>query len=110
MGCFLQSNDERVGIQMSSLRLVGISLLASLVLFPLQAAAWDRGEVERFATLPAGNANPEGITADKSGNIYVTTFAPTAPAGTLGQLIVFDREGRLVRQVSVQGSSPALLG
>ena len=66
---------------MSSLRLVGISLLASLALFPLQAAAWDRGEVETFATLPAGNANPEGIAADKHGNIYVTTFAPTAPAG-----------------------------
>jgi len=109
-GHFLQSDDERVGIQMSSLRLVGISLLASLVLFPLRAAAWDRGEVETFATLPAGNANPEGIAADKHGNIYVTTFAPTAPAGTLGQLFVFDRHGQLVRQVGVQGSSSALLG
>src|SRR5437899_5675383 len=95
---------------MSSLRLVGISLLASLVLFPLQAAAWDRGDVETFATLPAGNANPEGIAADKHGNIYVTTFAPTAPAGTLGQLFVFDRDGQLVRDVAVQGSSSALLG
>lgn len=95
---------------MSSRRLVGISLLACFALLPLQAAAWDRGEVERFATLPAGNANPEGITADRLGNIYVTTFNPTAPAGTLGQLIVFDRHGRLVRQVGVQGSSPALLG
>ncbi len=95
---------------MSSLRLVGISLLASLALFPLQAAAWDRGEVETFATLPAGSANPEGITADKQGNIYVTTFNPTAPAGTLGRLIVFNRDGQLVRDVPVQGSSPALLG
>ncbi len=95
---------------MSSLRLVGISLLACLVLLPLQAAAWDRGEVETFATLPAGNANPEGIAADKHGNIYVTTFAPTAPAGTLGQLFVFDRHGQLVRQVGVKGSSSALLG
>ena len=95
---------------MSSLRVLGISLVASLVLFPFQAAAWDRGEVETFATLPAGNANPEGIAADKHGNIYVTTFAPTAPAGTLGQLIVFDRHGQLVRQVGVQGSSSALLG
>jgi sugar lactone lactonase YvrE len=96
-------------MQMHLLRLLSI-LLASIVLFPLQAAAWDRGDVETFATLPAGNANPEGIAADKRGNIYVTTFAPTAPAGTLGQLFVFDRHGQLVRQVGVQGSSPALLG
>jgi sugar lactone lactonase YvrE len=95
---------------MSSLRLVGISLLTCFVLFPLQAAAWDRGEVETFATLPAGSANPEGITADKQGNIYVTTFNPTAPAGTLGRLIVFNRHGQLVRDVAVQGSSSALLG
>jgi len=94
---------------MHLLRLLSI-LLASLVLFPLQAAAWDRGEVETFATLPAGSANPEGITADKQGNIYVTTFNPTAPAGTLGRLIVFNRHGQLVRDVAVQGSSPALLG
>jgi sugar lactone lactonase YvrE len=94
---------------MHLMRLLGISLLASLVLLPLQAVAWDRGEVERFATLPANSPHIEGITADKLGNIYVSTFAPTAP-GTVSRLIVFDRHGRLVRNVPVEGSSNALLG
>ena len=86
------------------------TVLICLILWPLQAAAWDRGEVETFATLPAGNANPEGIAADGHGNIYVTTFAPTAPAGQLGRLFVFGRSGQLLREVSIAGSSPALLG
>jgi len=93
---------------MSSLRLVGLSLLASLVLFPLQAAAWDRGEVEKFATFPPGSAGPEGITVDRHGNVYATTFA--VPPSGLGQLFVFNREGHLVRQRSVDNSSSQLLG
>jgi hypothetical protein len=60
---------------MHLLRLLSI-LLASVVLFPLQAAAWDRGEVETFATLPAGNANPEGIAADKHGKSSRRSPAP----------------------------------
>ena len=90
------------------LRLLGISLLASLVLFPLQAAAWDRGEVEKFATFPPGSAGPEGITVDRHGNVYATTFA--VPPSGVGQLFVFNREGDLVRQVSVDNSSSQLLG
>jgi sugar lactone lactonase YvrE len=85
-------------------------LLSFALLYPLNAAAWERGDVETFATLPAGHANPEGIAADKQGNIYVTTFAPTAPAGTLGQLFVFSPQGQLVRQVGISGSSSAPLG
>ena len=27
------------------------------------------------------SANPEGLTVDANGNLYATTFAPTAPAG-----------------------------
>lgn len=50
-------------------------LLLILTLFPLSAPAWDRGNVKQFATLPAGEAHPEGITVDADGNVYVTTFA-----------------------------------
>ena len=86
--------------------------LASAIFFaallPLTALAWDRGEVERFATLPAGDNNPEGITADKHGNIYVTTFDPTGASA--GRLVVFDRHGELVRDVVVNPASGALLG
>jgi hypothetical protein len=53
----------------------------SFFLLPLNVAAWDRGAVETFATLPAGNANPEGVTVDKHGDVYVTTFAVTASGG-----------------------------
>jgi sugar lactone lactonase YvrE len=90
------------------LRSVAVFLLACLALYPLHAAAWDRGNVEKFATLPAGSAGPEGIAVDTRGNVYATTFA--VPPSGLGQLFVFDREGRLLRQVSVAGSSSQLLG
>jgi sugar lactone lactonase YvrE len=96
---------------MLSLRHAGALILTCLLLCPLNAAAWERGEVETFATLPAGNANPEGIAADKQGNIYVTTFAVTAPASQLGRLFVFNPYGQLLRPpVSITGSSHFLLG
>jgi len=82
--------------------------LALATLAPLAAFAWDRGEVERFATLPEGDANPEGITADKHGNIYATTFDPTG--ANPGRLVVFDRHGELKRNVAVSPGSTALLG
>lgn len=81
--------------------------LVLTTLLPLTALAWDRGEVERFATLP-GNAAPEGITADRHGNIYVTTFDPTGASP--GRLVVFSRHGQLVRDVEVHNASTLLLG
>lgn len=83
-------------------------LLFCLGLLPLVAVAWDRGDVQRFATLPAGSPAAEGITADKAGNIYVTTFDPSGHHP--GQLIVFDRNGNLVRAKDIAGASTALLG
>ena len=95
---------------MFSFRHAGAFILTCLLLCPLSAAAWERGDVEQFARLPAGNANPEGLAVDAHGNLYATTFAPTAPAGQLGRLFVFNRHGDLLRQVSIAGSSSALLG
>ena len=77
-------------------------------LLPLQAAAWDRGKVERFATLPDGAANPEGIAVDKRGNVYVGTFAVTGTPP--GRLFVFDRDGDLRDEFQLAGSSNLLLG
>ena len=90
-------------MQMLPLRLA--LLLSCLALFPLNAAAWDRGHVDRFATLPPGSPNPEGIAADKDGNIYVATFAG-------GKLFEFDRNGHPVIPggVTVTPSSGSLLG
>ena len=82
--------------------------LLCLSLFPIQAAAWDRGHVDRFASLPPEAANPEGITVDRHGDVYVTTFdvAGSAP----GKLFVFDKRGHLKRELEVAGSSNLLLG
>lgn len=83
--------------------------LFALALFPLHAAAWERGTVETFATLPAGNANPEGVTVDKHGDVYVTTFAVTAGGGP-GKVFVFNSDGQLKRELQVAGSTNLLLG
>ncbi len=84
-----------------------IVLLLTVTVLPLPAEAWVRSPATTFATLPAGAANPEGITVDAAGNVYVTTFdVAGAPPG---QLFVFSPSGRLLRQVSVAGSSNLLL-
>src|SRR5882762_8089406 len=97
------------GGDMSAISRAALFLLACLALIPLAAAAWDRGRVERFASLPEGSPNPEGITIDNNGDVYVPGFAPTAPSGP-GKLFVFDEDGDLLRSLNVTGSSPALLG
>lgn len=88
-------------------RLVPLVLLSLTLLLP-PAEAWIRSPATPFAALPAGAINPEGITADARGNIYVTTFAVTGTAP--GQLVVFAPSGRLLRQMAVENSSSLLLG
>jgi sugar lactone lactonase YvrE len=85
-------------------------LLTLLALAPLQAGAWERGRVERFATLPPGALNPEGITVERhSGDVYVTGFNPTG-AGA-GKIYVFDDTGRYKRTLTVSApATSALLG
>jgi sugar lactone lactonase YvrE len=80
----------------------------ALFLLPPNVAAWDRGMVETFATLPAASPNPEGITVDRHGDVYVTGFNPTG-AG-IGKVFVFDDDGRLKRVLELTGSTSALLG
>lgn len=38
--------------------------LLVLLTTPIAAQAWERGKVERFATLPEGEAHPEGICVE----------------------------------------------
>src|SRR4051812_590105 len=85
-----------------------VSLL-TLLGTPMAAQAWDRGTVERFATLPAGEAHPEGICTDAEGNVYVVTVAVNKPEASGGTLLVFDPQGKHLRTVHIAGSSPLLL-
>lgn len=95
---------------MTVLRIVSAVLL--LLALPLHAVAWERGSVQSFASLPPGSPNPEGITADSHGNIYVTGFGPTTPQGATGPgyVFVFGQNGKLLRTLRPAISSNALLG
>jgi sugar lactone lactonase YvrE len=80
------------------------------------AGAWDRGDVDILAVLPdATPGNPssvEGLTVGPDGNIYVPTFGFNAAGPLTGNavLYVIRPDGRLVRQVTITGSSPHMLG
>jgi sugar lactone lactonase YvrE len=83
--------------------------LLALLAMPFAAQAWERGKVERFATLPAGESHPEGICVDREGNVYVVTVEVKKPDTSGGTLIVFDRNGKHLRTVRIPDSSPWLL-
>lgn len=89
-------------------RRVGSLLLACLALLPLCASAWDRGRVERFATMPGDAPHPEGITVDRHGDVYATPFDPTGKSA--GRVVVFGPDGDLKRVLTINGASGALLG
>jgi sugar lactone lactonase YvrE len=84
---------------------MALALLAT----PLATQAWERGKVETFANLPAGEAHPEGIAVDGEGNVYVATVAVNKPKTSEGTLLVFDRQGKHLRTVGIKGSTRLLL-
>jgi sugar lactone lactonase YvrE len=79
-----------------------------LLVTPIATKAWERGKVETFATLPPGEAHPEGIAVDQKGNVYVVTVAANKPRTSEGTL-VFDPQGKHLRGVGIKGSSRLLL-
>ena len=88
---------------------VRVLAVALMIALPLGAGAWDRGPVKEFARLPAGATNPEGVTVDGKGNVYVSTFAVGGTTSGVGQIFVFKKNGKLARVVNVAGSSTFLL-
>jgi len=88
---------------------IGLSTPAALA---EDGGSSNRNAAELFAVLPDGATGPEGLTVGADGNIYVATFGFNAagPVTGLGQLYVFNPEGKLLRNVSVQHSTPHLLG
>ncbi len=87
---------------------IGLLLLS----LALPATAWVRSPATIFAILPPGSTGPEGLTVGPDGNVYVATFGFNSLGAVSGpgQLFVFAPSGRLLRQVSIAGSSPHLLG
>jgi sugar lactone lactonase YvrE len=83
--------------------------LVLAVLLTTSSLGFDRRQAVTFARLPADRANPEGIAIDpRNGDVYVADFEVkgTPP----GHLVVFDKNGKFLRDVAVAGSSNLLLG
>ncbi len=77
------------------------AVILLLAVLAVPAHAWLRTPASNFATLPDGAGNPEALTVDEQGNVYVTTFA--------GELFVFSSKGRLLRALTVAPASGLLL-
>ena len=99
-----------------NVRTTVLAVLSVLALSPA-APAWERGEATTFARLPAGERNPEGLTVDRSnGDVYVADFDFRGTKDGKGHVIVFDKEGKLRRVLSLTlnekdvSGSTALLG
>jgi hypothetical protein len=108
----------------------GAAALASLFVLCMgsSAGAWDRGDVDNFATIPAftpsgpGAACPngatsctsgiEGLTVGPDGTVYTASAGFNSDGALSGysELFVFARDGRLVEHFPIVGSSPHLLG
>jgi sugar lactone lactonase YvrE len=76
------------------------------------AAAFKRGNVDLFALLPSGATGPEGIAVATNGDVYVATFGfnTAGPVAGPGKIYVFNDHGKLLRTLTVGGTSAHLLG
>src|SRR3954468_1896111 len=81
-----------------AVRILGVSLVVS----------WDPKHADTFAAAPAPRANPEGITVDGKGNVFVADFE--VKGNPPGHVVVFDRQGKFLRDLAIPGSSNMLLG
>ena len=86
------------------------------VLAAAPANAWKRGPVQVLAVLPdvtpGVKSSVEGLTVGPDGNIYVPTFGFNTTGGISGNAVLFviSPNGKVVRQVTIQGSSSHMLG
>jgi sugar lactone lactonase YvrE len=102
---------------MARFRIGAVALgLSIAMLASLPARAWDRGPVDVLAVLPDVTQNVkssvEGLTVGPDGNIYVPTFGFNASGALTGNAVLFviNPNGNIVRKVTIQNSSPHMLG
>ena len=114
---------------MSALSRLGVALAATVGFLSCPPAhAWDRGNVENFATIPVlapGSPGPvcpnnaasctsdiEGVAVGPDGSVYSASFGFNSEGslGGNGVLFVFAPNGKLLRQFPVPGSTPHLIG
>ena len=92
------------------------AVLLSIFAATPPANAFDRRSVNLLTVLPdvtPGNpSSVEGLTVGPDGNIYVTTFGFNSTGALSGNavLYVIRPDGKLLRQVTIKGSSPHMLG
>jgi len=80
------------------------------------AGAWDRSRVDVLAVLPDVTpgvpSSVEGLTVGPDGNIYVPTFGFNTKGALTGNAVLFviSPSGQVIRKVTIQNSSPHMLG
>jgi hypothetical protein len=98
-------------MELTTMKTLCRTLLLLFAMFALSsnANAWSRLQATTFAKLPDGFIQPEGITADIFGNLYVSSFAPNGSVPN-GRIAILSHSGRLLRVLDVANASPGLLG
>ena len=76
------------------------------------AHAWNRGNVNVLAVLPAATGSVEGLTVGPDGNIYVPTFGFNTTGALSGNALLFviSPAGTVIRNFTIANSSPHILG
>jgi hypothetical protein len=86
------------------------------VLAAAPAYAWDRSKVDVLTVLPdvtpGVQSSVEGLTVGSDGNIYVPTFGFNTQGSLTGNAVLFviNPRGQVIRKVTIQNSSPHMLG
>jgi|SRR5580692_4817557 sugar lactone lactonase YvrE len=86
------------------------------ILAATPASAWERGPVDVLTVLPdvtpGVQSSVEGLTVGPDGNIYVPTFGFNTTGSLTGNAVLFviSPNGNILRKVTIQNSSPHMLG
>jgi sugar lactone lactonase YvrE len=86
------------------------------ILAATPASAWERGPVDVLAVLPdvtpGVQSSVEGLTVGPDGNVYVPTFGFNTTGSLTGNAVLFviSPNGNILRKVTIQNSSPHMLG